>query len=58
MQKNINSKNTTSSLDYLITSRPTAVNMADAAVKIKNFYLAQQNDTSDAKIMKEKLVYH
>lgn len=30
-------KFTFESLDYLVTSRPTAVNMADAAIKIKDF---------------------
>lgn len=29
-------KFTCESLDYLVTSRPTAVNMADAALKFKN----------------------
>ncbi|KAK4774472.1 hypothetical protein SAY86_009407 [Trapa natans] len=42
-----------SKLDYLVSSRPTAVNLSDAATKLKEIILAIFKTTSDAKIIFE-----
>lgn len=49
-------KFTYDSLDYLITSRPTAVNMADAALKLKKFCVQLKNETDNVADFKEKLI--
>lgn len=43
-------------LDYLITARPTAVNMADAAIKLKNSLKTQQDSTTPPGKLKDGLI--
>lgn len=50
-------KFTSESLDYLVTSRPTAVNMADAAQKFKRLCVDLKSETSDVAQYKEKLLF-
>lgn len=45
---------TSESLDYLVTARPTAVNMADSANKLKDYCNQLQNNLKDSKEYKEK----
>lgn len=43
-------------MDYLVTARPTAVNIADAANKIKDFCESLEKEVSNATDYKEKLI--
>ena len=46
------------SLDYLVTSRPTAVNMADAAHKLKDFAHTLSTKITDLKEFKREYVFN
>ena len=42
-------------LDYLVTARPTAVNMLDCSIKLKKFMKTQQNSGATLKCLQEAL---
>jgi methylthioribose-1-phosphate isomerase len=44
------------SLDYLVTARPTAVNMADSANKLKEYCIQLETKLNDPLEYKEKYV--
>lgn len=41
-------------MDYLITARPTAVNIYDAFIKLKKFVLQLEKETNDLNLFKLK----
>ena len=41
-------------MDYLITARPTAVNIYDASIKMKKFLIQLEKETNEINVFKLK----